>query len=88
MLTQTTIGWILIGAGAFFTFRLAWLDRRLLPFRKPGTPAAAYLGRFGRWRRALYTADGQTLVSAVWWTEVWMLVFFALGIIMLETAPP
>ena len=62
-MTARMVGWGLLGLGIFFLLRAAWLDRRLQKLRAPGKPAAAYLGPFGRWRRELYTVEGQSLIG-------------------------
>jgi hypothetical protein len=50
-------------------------------------PAAAYLGPFGRWRRALYAAEAQPLIvpTRLAFTLFW--VTFLLGALMLSDAP-
>ena len=62
-MTAKMIGWGLLSLGILFLVRAAWLDRRLQKLRAPGISAAAYLGPFGRWRRDLYAAEGQSLIG-------------------------
>ena len=78
---------MLWGISFFFLLRTARLDRRLVQYRVPGTPRGAFLHEFGRWRRALYTADGQALIAPTRWALALFLVFFLLGVIVFETAP-
>jgi hypothetical protein len=87
MITATTLGWVLWGISFFFLLRTARLDRRLVKFRVPDAPAGAYLQQFGRWRRALYTAEGQALIAPTRWALALFFVFFLLGVIVFETAP-
>ena len=87
MIAHGTLGWLLWGISFFFILRTARLDRRLVQYRVPGTPAGAYLQHFGRWRRALYTAEGQALIAPTRWALALFFVFFLLGVIVFETAP-
>lgn len=87
MLSYSTLGWLLWGISFFFLLRTARLDRRLVHYRVPGTPRGAYLKEFGRWRRALYTAEGQALIAPTRWALALFFVFFLLGVIVFETAP-
>jgi hypothetical protein len=84
---HSTLGWLLWGISFFFLLRTARLDRRLVQYRVPGTPRGAFLQEFGRWRRALYTAEGQPLIAATRWALALFLIFFLLGVIVFETAP-
>ena len=86
-MTANTVGWILLGIGIFFLLLTARLDRRLLRFRAPGVPAAAYLGKFGRWRRDLYTPAGHPLAAATRRAFALFVVAFLLGVLFLENAP-
>ena len=86
-MTAKTIGWSLLGFGIFFLLRAAWLDRRLQLLRAPGMPAAAYLGPIGRWRRELYTADGQALIGPTRWAFAIFCVASLAGAVMLSNAP-
>jgi len=81
------VGWALWGIAFFFILRVARLDRRLVRFRVPGTPAAAYLGHIGRWRRALYTAEGQPLIGQTRLAFGLFVVFSVLGVIVFERFP-
>ena len=78
---------MLWGISFFFLLRTARLDRRLVQYRVPGTPRGAFLQEFGRWRRALYTAEGQALIAPTRWALALFFVFFLLGVIVFETAP-
>lgn len=81
------IGWALWGVAFFFILRTARLDRRLVQFRVPGTPAGAYLREFGRWRRAQYTAEGQALIGQTRMALALFFIFFLLGVLVFETYP-
>ena len=78
---------MLWGISFFFLLRTARLDRRLVRYRVPGTARGAFLQEFGRWRRALYTAEGQALIAPTRWALALFFVFFLLGVIVFETAP-
>ena len=86
MTTATITGWTLIGAAILALLAATRLDRRLRAYRVPGTPRAAYLGPVGRWRRALYTSEGQALITP---TRCAFLVFCIgslAGALVLESA--
>jgi hypothetical protein len=85
-MTGSVLGWALLAIGIFFLLRTAWLDRRLQQFRAPGVPAASYLGKFGRWRRELYTPDGQPLVATTRWAFALFCGASLLGALVLENA--
>ena len=85
-MTASVIGWALLAIGIFFLLRTAWLDRRLQRFRAPGVPAASYLGKFGRWRRELYTHDGQPLIATTRWAFAIFCGASLLGALVLENA--
>ena len=85
-MTGSVIGWALLAIGIFFLIRIAWLDRRLQQFRAPGVPAASYLGKFGRWRRELYTPDGQPLIATTRWAFAVFCGASLLGALVLENA--
>jgi hypothetical protein len=87
-MTANGIGWVLLSIGIFLLLRTAWLDRRLQRFRAPDVPAASYLGRFGRWRRDLYTPEGQALRAAARQAFVLFCVLSLLGVLILESARP
>jgi hypothetical protein len=87
MMTAATLGWVLWGISFFFLLRTARLDRRLVKFRVADAPAGAYLREFGRWRRALYSPEGQALIAPTRWALALFFVFFLLGVIVFETAP-
>ena len=59
-------GWALIALAAMLAIGMHRADRRMQDFRAPGQPAGAYRMVPLRWRRALYTADGQKLVGTAW----------------------
>jgi len=86
MLTANAVGWAFLGIGILFLFRTARLDRRLLRFRAPGVPAAAYLKNFGRWRRDLYTPEGQALRASTRRAFAVFCAFFLLGALILENS--
>ena len=83
-MTANVVGWAFLGLGIFFLLRTAWLDRRLLRFRAPGVPAASYLGEFGRWRRDLYTTEGQPLAASTRRAFALFYVASLLGVLVLE----
>ena len=85
-MTANTIGWAFWGIGIFFLLLAARLDRRLQRFRAPGAPAAAYLGRFGRWRTDLYTSEGQSLIAPTRWAFASFCAACLLGALILENA--
>jgi len=86
-MTAKTIGWTLLGIGIFFLLRTARLDRRLQKFRAPGMPAAAYLGKLGRWRRDLCTAEGQPLTGPTRRAFALFCVASLLGVLVLNYVP-
>ena len=88
MTTANAIGWALLGIGIYFLLRAAWLDRGLQRFRSAGAPAASYLGKFGRWRRNLYTPEGQPLSASTRRAFALFCVFSLLGALILESARP
>jgi hypothetical protein len=84
--TAAVVGWGLLVVAIVSLLRAALLDRRLQHYRAPGTPAAAYLGPLGRWRRDLYTAEGHPLI---WPTQQAFAVFCVaslIGALVLENA--
>jgi len=85
-MTANVVAWALLGIAIFFLLRTALLDRRLQRFRAPGVPAASYLGRFGRWRRELYTAEGQPLIAPTRLAFSLFCVASLLGVLILENA--
>ena len=86
-MTAKIVGWGLLGLGIFFLIRAAWLDRRLQKLRAKGTPAAAYLGPFGRWRQDLYTAEGRALTGPTRWAFAILCIASLAGAVMLSNAP-
>jgi hypothetical protein len=87
-MTANAIGWALLSIGILLLLRTAWLDRRLQRFRAPDVPAASYLGRFGRWRRDLYTTEGQALRASTRQAFALFCVLSLLGVLILESARP
>ena len=85
-MTGSVTGWALLAIGIFFLFRAAWLDRRLQQFRAPGVPVGSYLGKFGRWRRELYTSEGQSLIKTTRWAFALFCGASLLGALVLENA--
>lgn len=85
-MTGSVVGWALLAFGIFFLLRTAWLDRRLQQFRATGAPAASYLGKFGRWRRELYTSEGQPLIATTRWAFAIFCGASLLGALVLENA--
>jgi hypothetical protein len=83
-MTANAIRWVLLAIGIYFLLRTAWLDRRLQRFRSAGAPAAAYLGKFGRWRRDLYTSEGQPLIASTRRAFALFCIFSLLGVLILE----
>jgi hypothetical protein len=81
------VGWAFLAIGIFFILLTARLDRRLQRFRTLGVPAASYLGKFGRWRRELYTPEGQPLIASTRRAFALFCVASLLGVIILENAP-
>ena len=87
-MTASVVGWGLLAVAVAALLRAAQLDRRLQRYRAPGTPAAAYLGPLGRWRRDLYTAEGHPFI---WPTRRAFAVFCVaslIGALVLENAAP
>ena len=60
------LGWVLIAVAAFFAVAMHRADRRMQAFRVPQARASAYLLVPLRWKRELYTAEGQALVGKAW----------------------
>ncbi len=85
-MSATIVGWALLGAALFALLCVARLDRRLQAYRVPGTPRAAYLGPVGRWRRELYTAEGQALVAPTRWAFLVFGLATVAGALVLEFA--
>ncbi len=86
MMNTTIAGWTLVGAAILALLYATRLDRRLQAYRVPGTPRAAYLGPVGRWRRALYTAEGQALIAPTRWAFLVFCVGALAGALVLESA--
>ena len=86
-MTANAVGWAFLGTGIFFLLRTALLDRRLQRFRAQGVPAASYLEKFGRWRRDLYTPEGQPLIASTRRAFALFCVASLLGVLILESAP-
>jgi len=72
------VGWALIAGAAALAIRMNLLDRRMQQFRAPDMPATAYFFVPVRWRRHLYTPDGQELVGKAWRT---MALMYAVGLV-------
>ena len=87
-MTANTVGWALLGVGILCLLRTARLDRRLQRFRAPGMPAAYYLRNIGRWRRDLYTPEGQPLIAPTRLAFAVFCVASLLGALILENARP
>ena len=85
-MTANALGWAFLSIGIFFLLRTAQLDRRLQRFRSPGVPASSYLGKFGRWRRNLYTSEGQLLISSTRRAFALFCVASLLGALIIEIA--
>jgi hypothetical protein len=85
-MTANAAGWGFLGIGIFFLLGAARLDRRLQQFRSPRVPASSYLRKFGRWRRDLYTPDGQPLIASTRWAFALFCVASLLGALILENA--
>ena len=85
-MTANAVGWAFLGIGILFLLRTARLDRRLQRFRSPGVPASSYLGKFGRWRRDLYTAGGQPLIAPTRRAFALFCVAALLGALIIENA--
>jgi hypothetical protein len=60
------LGWILIAVAAFFAAAMHRADRRMQAFRAPGARASAFFLVPLRWKRELYTVEGQELVVKAW----------------------
>ncbi len=86
MMTASIAGWTLVVAAILALLCVARLDRRLQAYRVPGTPRAAYLGPVGRWRRTLYTADGQGLIAPTRWAFLVFCLAMLAGVLVLESA--
>jgi len=87
-MTVDALGWAFLGIGIFFLFLTALLDRRLQRFRSPGVPPSSYLGKFGRWRRDLYTPEGQPLIASTRRAFALFCVASLLGALIIESARP
>jgi hypothetical protein len=85
MTTARCAGWILIGVAIVSLVRAARLDRRLQRYRSPGSPRAAYLGPVGRWRRSLYTTEGQSLIGPTRWAYLVFCAAALVGALLLES---
>ena len=85
-MTANAVGWAILAIGIFFLFRTAQLDHRLQRFRSPGVPASSYLGKFGRWRRDLYTSDGQPLIRSTRLSFALFCFAALLGAVIIENA--
>ena len=83
-MTANAVGWAFLGNAIFFLLQAARLDRRLQRFHAPEAPAASYLGKFGRWRRRLYTAEGQPLIASTRRAFALFCVASLLGVLILE----
>ena len=83
-MTANAVGWAFLGIAIFFLLRTARLDRLLQKFRAPAVPAASYLGKFGRWRRELYTTEGQPLIASTRLAFALFCVASLLGVLFLE----
>ncbi len=76
-------GWALIAVAAMLAVAMHRADRRMQTFRAPGQPAGSYGMVPLRWKRALYTADGQKLVGRAWRLTVLMYAVALAGMILL-----
>ncbi len=76
-------GWALIAIAAMLAVGMHRADRRMQAFRSPDQPAGAYLMVPLRWRRKLYTADGQKLVGTAWRLMALMYVVALAGMALL-----
>ena len=86
-MTAKIVGWGLLAIGTFFLLRTARLDRRLQKFRAQEAPRAAYLGQLGRWRRELYSAEGQPLIRPTRWSYALFCIAWLIGVLLLNNAP-
>ena len=87
-MTASAVGWAFLGIAIFSLLRTAWLDRRLQRFRSPEAPAASYIGKFGRWRRDLYTSDGQPLIASTRRAFALFCLTALLAALIIENARP
>jgi hypothetical protein len=87
-MTASAVGWTFLAIAIFFLLRTIWLDRRLQRFRSPAAPAFSYLGKFGRWRRDLYTSDGQPLIASTRRAFALFCLAALLGALIIEYARP
>ena len=72
------VGWTLIAGAAALAIRMNLLDRRMQQFRAPDLAATVYFFVPVRWRRHLYTPDGQE-----WWARpgAGMALMYALALV-------
>jgi hypothetical protein len=78
------LGWILIGVAAFFAVAMHRADRQMQAFRAPGVRPSAYFLVPLRWKRELYTAEGQELVGKAWWFMFLMYGAAFFGMVLLS----
>jgi len=78
------LGWLLIGVAAYFAIAMDRADRQMQAFRVPDAKPNAYSLVPVRWKRSLYTAEGQRLVGKAW--RVMLLMYGAafLGMLLLS----
>lgn len=83
MLSIRVVGWALFAAGAWHALRTSSLDRQMQRYRVPGASPAAYFFVPLRWRRRLYTEEGQALVGEAWRTLLRMHGFTLAGMVVM-----
>jgi hypothetical protein len=77
-------GWILFGVAALLAVAMHRADQRMQAFRAPGAPHSAFRIVPLRWRRELYTAEGQALVGRAWRLTVMMYGVAAAGMFLVS----
>jgi hypothetical protein len=77
------LGWSLISLAALSAVAMHRTDRRLQAFRAPDAPTSAFLLAPLRWKRELYTREGQELVGKAWRLMFLMYALVLAGIVLL-----
>ena len=78
------LGWLLIAVAAFLALAMHRADRRMQAFRAPDAPAGAFFLVPLRWKRALYTPEGQEWVAKAWRFMFLMYGAALLGVVLLS----
>jgi len=78
------LGWLLIGVAAYLAIAMNRADRHMQAFRVPNAKPNAYALVPIRWKRSLYTAEGQRLVGRAWRLMLLMYGAAFLGMLLLS----